>query len=314
MFEKLILVRFSQIKRSLYDFLIIHYLLSLVFIFIVALSVYASLKLSVQNRIYFVFVLFFFMGYIQTKRKDTIFLQILSQNSVWIQAFEFTFWCLPIIVFFFFNHWYFEAIALQSSCFILPFILVRSPYLKFNFDFFSKILPVQAFEWISGMRKSGVIVLLLLFASVISVKVKYLNLVFLYLYLSIVIGFFSRCEPISILQLFNEKPAVFLKSKIKTSALIYCCAAVPILILNTFIYPDFWIVGLVFLIFSLIMIANAILIKYANYTPDANLGASNLTLNLALLSGIFPLLFPLVFYIFFKNLSLSKRVLQEYLY
>jgi hypothetical protein len=188
-------------------------------------------------------------------------------------------------------HWYF-FFCFQILLMALPFLSMEVSTERFYYNPVLKFIDASAFEFLSGVRRSFMVLVLFGLLAVCLAWVKLLPLVFLWLINTSVVSFFGECEPIKILRSQSISPAQFLKSKIILNSKFIVIIFLPVLIINTIFNPEHWIVNIFFSLVQLSLIAFAIINKYRCYEPNKNLDSNSVILSVLSIGSIAPFFLP----------------------
>ncbi len=248
-------------------------------------------------------------------RKDHQFIQLVSPHPFHIFFTEYLTLVLPLIIL---------SVA-QSGTPI--FLLVLIPLLIISLlpvtgsrfiatGFTNKLIPDTNFEWKSGMRKTGGLLILLWLASFALTPVPFASLIALWFALLTVSSFYDDGEPWEMLEAYGMDAKQFLHHKIKVQLQTYLLPVTPVLLISGFIFPERWWVFLLFLIFSSINISVFVLSKYAVWRP-AEVNRSASIVNAMCMIGLFlPFLLPLPVFVLIRNYRKAmlnlKPVLHDY--
>jgi hypothetical protein len=312
MIQKFLHIRYLQIKRSLQDLSFIHAIgLGLIVFFALGLKIALALK-SEKETWGIVGFMALISLYLQIIRKDKRFVSIVTQQPLSIFASEYVLLNAPMILLLLVTKHYLQGFIL----FFIPMIIALiTTVLKQNngSPFFSKHLPHNAFEWRAGMRKKGVVIVILYILALVFSWVRIAPLLLLFFALCVIADFFRECESLSILTLSRDKTNTFLRKKIGQSLFIYSLFTLPIVIISSVLVPDLWYVAPIFFIMACINIINIILSKYAFFHPNFDTGGGSVLTGLSLLSIIIPIFAPLPLFLIFWNYYKAKPKLDYYL-
>ena len=172
-------------------------------------------------------------------------------------------------------------------------------------------LPATAFEWLAGLRRSALVLsILYLVAALLSHHLAVLVAVLLLVVLTPA-AFYQDGEGSSLVEAFALSPAAFLRHKIGRSVLLLWGLAAPVAALFALRHPVLWYIPLAVLILSSIVLAGAILVKYALYREGQRAGiALPLAVGAVTASLVLPPLTALLLHRLWKQ---SIRNLEPYL-
>lgn len=300
---QLLQIRFLQIKREL----------GLWFFIIVGVAIYFSVSFVSNNQkhnLVFLLPIIFGIFSFHQKRRDLNFINKYFNSTKSQLCFNYNLTVLPFSLGFVVNSQIPEALVLHGCVSLLPFtnLIPYSPKLFFA----TRFIPKAHFEWISGIRGNYLILVLLFLVMLTLSSVKLFAIVALFLFNSILLGFYSTNEPRVMLNPDSMPVSRFLNQKVLFLLKVIFIINAPVLIINSIFQPDALSFNLSFLLGFMLLGATTIYIKYANYRPSTSLSFSMdfviLTATLAL-----PYLLPLGVYIFFSNKKKAKKNLLIYL-
>lgn len=245
---------------------------------------------------------------IHIKRKDKIFLFTTYKKPQLIYFAEYFIITAPILIMLLIAKRY-DLIAYQligvSS---IPFLKISLKNKKLNLN--NKLLekvPYNCFEIKSGIRSN--------FYFLISLNIIGLIFGFWVATAPIIIlintlifsGFYQICEPRNVIEINKQKPDKFLLKKITSNLVIFATIQLPVIIL--FLMFNYQYFAIVFIVFGIgiLFIILSILLKYALYSPNANLSGNSIILGIAII--LLPILFFMLLIYYFK----AKNNLKHYL-
>ena len=176
-----------------------------------------------------------------------------------------------------------------------------------------KFIDTRNYEWLSGIRRTGWVLLMLLIIALILCPVVFAPLVVLWFILLIISVFYEQHESQEMLESHELTANRFLRTKIvKHSGMVFF-PFLFILTLSTVFHPERWWVNLLFLLFSVLMIGVFIVTKYSVWGTPGNHKAGNITNSVCLVGLFIPFLLPLPIFIFVFNYKKSLRKLNPVL-
>jgi hypothetical protein len=316
MIQKFLYIRYLQIKRSLQDLSIGHIIALLLIIVFASLTfiipLFFSLLKNEKDRWILVGVVAMGIFAIHQIRPDKRFVSIVSKHPLSIFASEYIILVIPILCFLFFTNNIFEGLILFSSILCIS-LIIKSLKQNNGFNYLSKYIPHDAFEWRAGMRKTGRFIILFYLLALIFSWVRIVPVILLFFALTAIAEFFRECEPLSILTLSRDNTIHFLRKKIGQSLLIYSLFTLPIIVLSSIFVYDIWYVAPIFFGFACLNITNFILAKYAFYHPNFDTGAGGIMNTLSLFGCVVPFFAPISFFLIFWNYYKAKPKLDYYL-
>ena len=253
-----------------------------------ALSYFFFLKQDTYP-FYYLGLVFFILIKFHSSRKDLHFvqnrlehpkMQLLIEYQLFSLAFSIPSLFTPVWYFFF---------LIQGIALLLPFIRIRQG-VSTLFPHLNKYIPPRQFEWISGLRKNWLGLLIALILSLILSPVKLFPLLALAFLNSSIMGFYTEGESRQLLTANGIAPNEILGSKILYSIKRVCFLNLPVLLINSFFHPDFLLINSLFLLYSALLMAFAVCCKYNAYKPETNLESISIQFALSFLAVIFPYL------------------------
>lgn len=253
---QILTIRYYQIKRNLG------------FLFLVLLPLFTGLSYfffnNKQELGYYVAALILYLFYTFHKnRKDILFACKHFNAAKWQIATEYQLFLLPVsIPSLFTRYWYcFPVMHLVVLC--IPFAELKTnlqPKLLFLSRLFKK-----DYMFISGIRRTILILLPLFLLALVLSPLKLFPLVALFLVNATVFTFYEHNESVQMLQASHQTPKQFL-SEITMSAVFKLTAInVPVLLINSLFNADVLLFNLYFLGYILLMMVTVISMKYADY-------------------------------------------------
>lgn len=300
MIVQLLKLRYLQIKRDL-GYWMIPILLSVFFV---------SKEISGQSQLYAVWlaaVCVLFLYTYHTNRKDLTFIKHYLAHPLRDVCINYNLLTLSVSLAIASSGWIPIAFALHLCVTVLVFI-------KLNFSgppllFIRKYLPASEFEWISGIRKNFIPLLILFLLALFLSPVKFFGPLALFLMNSIFLSFYNAFEPLSMLNPYNLPVEHFLKQKISFFIKVILILNVPLLLVNSVFHPDIIWFNLCFLIGFSMLASFSVYIKYANYQPKHDL-KFHIDYLFFYAAALIPFLLPLSF---FLNRSHKKKAIHNLL-
>lgn len=297
---QLLKLRYLQIRRDL-GYWFIPILLSVFFV---------SKEISEQSQLYALSlgaVCILFLYVYHTNRKDLSFIKHYLAHPLRDVCINYNLLTLSVSLALALSGWIMIALCLHLFVSLLVFT-------KINFSgpaflFIGKHLPSSEFEWISGIRKNFIPLLILFLLALLLSPVKFFGVVALFLMNSIFLSFYSEFEPLPMLNPNNLSAEHFLKQKISFFIKVLLVLNVPLLLVNSVFHPDIIWFNLCFLIGFSMLASFSVYIKYANYQPKHDL-KFHIDYLFFYAAALIPFLLPLSF---FLNISHKKKAIQNLL-
>jgi hypothetical protein len=184
---------------------------------------------------------------------------------------------------------------------------------KTYFRNISSIIPASHFEWISGFRKSFLLLIPLCILAIGFCWFKILPLFLLWFITFIITSFYNEFEPVHILREGGYSSKRFLRQKLYQHSGYLLLLYTPVLLINTIFNFEYWIVNLLFIPVQLSLLCFAICFKYSVYEPSKNLTAGSLILTMVSLCALIPYLLPVPLVMTFIYYRKAKNNLDNYL-
>jgi len=249
---------------------------------------------------------------IQLSRSDKLFVFTHINNSYFEIYTEYVALSLPFSIT--------SLLTDQWFCYpVLLFSLLPVPMIRFNVKRttmlrnISFIIPPSDFEWISGFRKSFVLLVPIYFLALAFSWFRILPLFLLWFFTISILPFYNECESMHILREGNLSPEKFLKNKISRHFRYLLLLSAPVLIVNTIFNFDDWLVNFVFIPVQLSLIVFAISLKYAFYRPNQKFISKNILLSFISISSVIPYFLPLPVIMSVIYYRKAKNNLSNYL-
>lgn len=180
----------------------------------------------------------------------------------------------------------------------------------------SSYIKPENFEWISGIRKLHIPLIIFYFLAFVSSWIKVVPLFFLWLMTTIFISFYEEGESLIILKCRQEKAhqLLFRKALNHSGYMILLC--LPVLVINSAFNRDFLVINVLFLFTQIILLLFCIFFKYTMYEPNAKMGANNIMMGIISIGSLIPFFLPVplimaIIYYYKANKNLN-RYLHDY--
>lgn len=255
-----------------------------------------------------------FVFYFQLNRSDKKFVHSniqLAQLEMFLEYFVFT---LPFVAAILFTQNRFLFVPFTALLFIIS-------YLKFDIQQktilkkLSSVLPASNFEWISGIRKTIFIIFPIYLLAVGLSWFKYAPHFLLWFLMTTIVSFFTHSESIEILRANGKPSKQFLIDKIKKNVQLIIILYTPLILINTIVNPENWIVNVLFIPVQLSLLVFAICIKYSMYTPNKKLTANTTLIGIVSIGSIMPFFLPvpvfMILYYYPKAIQNLKLYLND---
>ncbi|HMQ75649.1 MAG TPA: hypothetical protein PKE21_04740 [Flavobacteriales bacterium] len=149
-------------------------------------------------------------------------------------------------------------------------------------------IPVRLFEWrglVQGTHPWG---LLLWLSALVFCWLPVLPVFLVGVVAMLIAGAQEQCEPRSMLLATASDGRTFLRMKVLGSLRIMLIMIVPVLIGATLFRPEWWWIHGLIGVGMLVLVAYAVVLKYAHYQPNERLIANGANVSIAALFAILP--------------------------
>lgn len=223
---------------------------------------------------------------IHQRRADHAFLQRHVPHAGTAMAMEYAALILPVLVGLLIAKAWTSAPVLLIALALpwLPVVQhsgVRGSWLR-------KLIPAPLFEWKSMLQGTHPWSLLLWLGALAFSWLPVLPLFLLGAIAMMVAGAQEQCEPRAMLLATSNSARGLLKKKVFGSIQLMSLIVVPVLILATIFQPQWWWIHALFGMGMLVLVAYAIVLKYANYRPNERLDANGANVGVAAVFAILP--------------------------
>lgn len=244
------------------------------------------------------------------RRNDSKFIKLLYQNKFLIYLYEYIVFSTPLLLIIFISY-NFKLLLLYLLIALVPLI----PY-KDNFHK-SKIISYfwgkkNSFEWISGIRKSYILISMYYVASLSITIYSHFGILCFLIILSRCLYFYRDGESIDFLCIPELNTKKFLFFKIWYAVYCFHILSTPFYIIYLVFHSDYWYYLLVLSLSSIISFTFYILYKYANFQANEKNIGSDIVLSISFILSLIPFLFPLFLLIFFVLYKKSANKLNLY--
>lgn len=252
------------------------------FIFFVAIIFFYELfdlkTLLLSNRIYGIsigLILYICLYFIHINRKDTIFLISRIKYYKLLLFTEYFIIFIPFFVLLLISELYIETIFFL----LLLILLVNYDIYYFNKYFNLKNTAIHRsfwidekyFEWLSGIRKYWIGIVIFYLIATLLVPFNYLSIIFIWGIIVLIIpSFYTYFEPIIFLEAQQLSAGTFLFRKISGHFIHSLVLIAPFSIIYFFIHPSQFIFLIITVLISLIVITWLNYFKYYAYKHIEN--------------------------------------------
>lgn len=184
---------------------------------------------------------------------------------------------------------------------------------KTRYRFLASWIAARDFEWLSGVRKSFMLLIAFYTMAWATCWIMVAPLVALWLITVQAASFYAECESVLMLRSGYTSAVSLLHTKIKRHSRMLLLLSLPVLMVNSFFCPGMLWINLAFAGVQLLLLVFAILLKYAVYIPEKTLSGNNILLGIASLSVAVPFLLPVPLLMNIRNYGRAVRNLKTYL-
>lgn len=253
-------------------------------------------------------VAFIFYSY-HSQRRDVGFVVRYFERGTLQMILNYQLTALPVTVALLSRVRILPAISLHIFLTLLPFLVWRSRPARISF--LTRWIPAEHFEWIAGLRRSFVALIVFYLLAVVLSPVKLFGIMALFAFNFIILGFYSVFEPRMMLNPEHLPVRRFLARKVN-----FVCAAIvilnlPLVAVNSFCHPEVLTMNAGFFAAFLLLGACGVYIKYAAYDPSGSIPIS-VDMLVLVLSVFIPYLLPLSVIIYFSVKKRAVKNLLEY--
>jgi hypothetical protein len=179
------------------------------------------------------------------------------------------------------------AVALVLPALFVPWVPVKQGT-GVRARAFRNVIPPTLFEWKSLVQSTHPLGLLLWFAAIGSCWLPVLPLFLVGAIAMLVAGAQEQCEPRAMLLATANDAGALLRLKVFGSMRIMIMMVLPVIIGATIFRPEWWWIHALFGVGMLVLVAYAIVLKYANYRPNLRLEANGANVAVAAVFAILP--------------------------
>ncbi len=303
-------IRIHQLFRSLSGLGIVRFVFLAATIAFFAFIIFRSALLHTNVLLGAAAVIF---AAIHLQRKDQVFQKTVFRNPAIIRFVEYLTLSIPLIISLLWHQKFIETPAWIIFIFILSMLPLALTKKSYGLRFLTELIPSGNFEWQSGARKTGILLIALysigLAASFLSAGIPVIIVI-----ISIIpLSFYDYGEPVNILIAPGFLPNKLLIKKISSALKIYNIAMLPLLFLYVVFHSQLWYIPVIELLVFNIILTYSILLKYAFYMPNEKNTAAQLFVSFGFLSIFIPVLLPLIVILCVYFYIRAERNLGEYL-
>jgi hypothetical protein len=307
----LVKIRYLQLKRQL-QYAGIFYALLLVAFFAITVAAVFILYRQQDKSPYYADGLALIVLSIHYSRKDSDFVRrqvSFPLSNIFSEYLVFT---LPFTLPFLFSPNWFYFPALIIVFFLIACLNIKRKKGRAFATGITGFIPAKDFEWIAGLKKSQFMVLPLLLLAFGFSWLRIAPLALLWLMMTVVISFYQECESLQVLYATGSDARPFLREKIISHSKLVLIIFIPVLVINSIFHPGMIFINLAFLLLQLILLALAIVMKYATYEPGADLRGNSLLLGISSFMILIPFLFLIPMLLAIRKYGRACQNLKSY--
>lgn len=247
------------------------------------------------------------------RRNDFHFIQLVEEKPQ--QVFFMDYWLLsvPVFILEIIRGYYWVGLGVWIGCWLIS--LQEQPVRRVQKGFSPpRFIPEKAFEYRTGVRKYGWLMLVIYGSAYAGLSLPYVSLVSLWFLTCIMAEFFCYSEPTSILCAQELSANRFLHRKLNLYIRLYFIPMMPVCLLYTLLHPAHWWLAVLFVLLGNLNIALMVVSKYAAYLPNTRITGGQIAISISLFGILFPVLAPLTLLLLIKKYITARRNLIQYLY
>lgn len=304
--------RLRQFEKFIREVPVIYLIIMTGLLLIAGIALYGFTK-ELKGSLIIATILMALLLLLQLRRKDYHFI-LLAEEKPWkVFSMDYLLISFPIFVIILLHSFWYVSLAIIAGCLCIGFI--KQPFHRTNRGMTPpKWIPAEAFEFRSGIRQYGGLLLFLYASAWIGLLLPFASLASLWFFTVILSDAFRYSEPERILCSQERPVRSFLHRKLVLNLKLFLCATIPVCGVYILLYPAHWWFILTFLVAISLNMALFITTKYAYYWPDTKITAGQVPAGIAIASIFLPVLLPVTLLFLIKNYLAACRNLKTYLY
>jgi hypothetical protein len=171
-----------------------------------------------------------------------------------------------------------------------------------------RILPADAWEWRTGIRRYFPYVLIAYIVPAVFFRFDYLFPLSVLGIAILVSTFQQHHEPVVFIEALKTNPAAFLRRKIYLQSMLFTTLVFPLMVASVLLYPDEFRPLILVFINSLVVQVFAVSLKYAGYSPGTSNPYHSIILILLSFAFIIPAMLPIPLLI---TLVFSRKAMNQ---
>jgi hypothetical protein len=311
MIEAFIKIRLKQFYRGfigigLFRFLFLILLAGYLFVFVFMLTA------TQQSALYIAGITALIVLFIQTKRKDKLFLKTNFNRYQFIYLVDYIVFTSIVITFLMIHmQWIPLSILLSAICLITQVdIKVKQRSLNTRLQL---MIPSECFEWKAGVRQTFfILVPIWIIGFCTSFFIASVPIVLFVLGI-IPILFYEQGEPYQMIVSYEMGTNRFLMHKIKMQFILFSILSLPLMIAFIVFHYEIGYIPIVEYFIFVSIHTYLILTKYAFYEPNSKSQAATTYGAIGAVSGIIPIFLPVVWLLSVRFFLKSRKNLNIYL-
>jgi hypothetical protein len=307
-------IRLRQLMRGLTGIGLFRIVILAIMVATAVTAIYLNCKES-PSALYTAGIYLLCLIAIQIKRKDKTFLKCNFHNYKHLLITEYQLLALPAYICLSIHFQWTILFALLIAVTLVIYINYTPQVRSFN-SRIQQWLPDSCFEWKAGLRKN-LIPFVIIWTGGMAASVWIIASPLATLMLGIIIfSFYNENEPLSMLLVFEKRPAQLIHHKIKMFSILLSITTFPLIAAFAIFHTQYWYVPVIIFMVELIFGTYAILVKYAFYQPSKNSAAAQTMGTIGALTTIMLPLIPvtiiLMIRFYFKSLQNLKPYLNDF--
>ena len=252
------------------------------------------------------------LAWLHVNRNDRTFLRLIDAPTYWLHAVEYHLLASPIYVTLLKHGRWVETMAGFLIVCLIPLLRITlSP--RFAAVYHLSFIPDQAFEWKSGLRRYGWIILPLYLVALVLYEYPFAALLMIIVFTLITVSFYNEAEPLAMVEARAAPPAAFLRAKWRTQLTLFWIGCLPLAIIFLLNNTTYWYVLPVWCLICSILQILSINLKYSLYEPGQTYNR-DVYMAIYFLSLFVPYFVPVPLLMMFYYARRARRNLSLYLY
>ena len=286
-------------------------------IFLAGLAGFIAFGIFIQtaelpNSFYTAGIYLMLIAWIQINRQDKQFLKIHFSHFRFVFFTEYFLLTIPLLIGLSYHKQWSSLISVIILTLLIANINFKPKQRSLN-TLFQKLIPPGCFEWKGGVRKTFVLIFVLLiiglgtsfFIGSVPVVIFVLGI--------LPLGFYEKSEPLQMVLAYEMGTNRFLLHKIKMQSALFTILSVPLILAFLIFHPDKWYIPVVEFLLFLTLHIYIILTKYAFYQPNMKINGSQVFGAIGAMGIIIPIFIPVVWLLSIRFYFKSRENLKFYL-